>query len=219
MGRTARHRLPAAGRTLTTSLVVAGALAVAAVSVGALALSAPASGNTPKSESSGTSRGTKTTTTTHPAALRLARSGKVGFWECSAKTTEMLVAVNTLTLHPGATLDVSFTVKNVGSASCNYTAPYAGVEPGPTSTSLQAGQCGSIGFEIENGAHHNVWPGTQVVNCPALGFARLAPGATVSGTGTWDQTKPNSTARVSAGHYTLVVGNRDFSFPLRVLKS
>ncbi len=219
MGRTARHRWSAAGPTHTTALAVATVAAVATVSVAALALAAPASGSTSKSTSSGTSKRAKTTTTTHPAALRLARSGKIGFWECSAKTTELLVAVNTLTLHPGATLEVSFTVKNVGSASCSYTAPYAGVEPGPTSTSLQAGQCGSIGFEIENGAHHIVWPGTQVVNCPALGFARLAPGATVSGTGTWDQTRPNSTARVSAGDYTLVVGNRDFSFPLRVLKS
>ncbi len=214
MGRTAPHRWSATGRSHTTALAVAGA----ALSVGALVLAAPASASTSKNASSGTSREAKTTAPTRPAALRLSRSGKIGFWECSAKTTEILVAVNTLTLHPGATLDVSFTVKNVGSASCNYTAPYASVEPGPTSTSLQAGQCGSIGFEIENGAHHNVWPGTQVVNCPALGFARLAAGATVSGTGTWDQTKANSTARVPAGDYTLVVGNRDFSFRLRVVK-
>jgi hypothetical protein len=202
----------------TKALAVA---AVAAVSVAALALAAPASARTSKSTRPGTSKGAKTTTTTttHSAALRLARSGKVGFWECSAKTTELLVAVNRLTLHPGATLDVSFTVKNLGSSSCNYTAAYAGVEPGPTSTSLLAGQCGSIGFEIVNGANHDVWPGTQVINCPALGFARLAPGATVSGTGTWDQTEPNSTARVATGDYTLVVGNRDFSFPLRVVKS
>ena len=41
------------------------------------------------------------------------------------------MAVNTLTLHPGATLDVSFTVRNGGTTSCNYTAPYAGVGPAP----------------------------------------------------------------------------------------
>ena len=66
---------------------------------------------------------------------------------------------------------------------------------------------------------HNVWPGNEVVNCPALGSAQLAPGATVSGTGSWDQTKPNSTHRVAKGNYTLVVENKHFSFPLRIDKS
>ncbi|HVT42665.1 MAG TPA: hypothetical protein VHD39_06745 [Acidimicrobiales bacterium] len=152
-------------------------------------------------------------------APKLAQTGKVAFWECSPKTTVLLVAVNTLTLHPGSTLTVSFTVKNGGSSSCNYTAPYASVSPGPTTTALQAGPCGSIGFEIMNASHHKVWPGAQVVNCPALGFAQLAPGATVSGTGTWNQTKPNSTSRVPAGHYTLIVDNKHFSFKLTVAKT
>src|ERR1700728_3263146 len=109
-----------------------------------------------------------------PKATKLAQTGHAAFWDCSAKSTELLVVVNTLTLHPGATLDVSFTVRNGGTTSCNYTAPYAGVAPGPTSTTLTAGPCGSVGFQIENSRHHNVWPGAQVVNCPALGFAQLA---------------------------------------------
>lgn len=95
--------------------------------------------------------------------------------------------------------------------------PHAGVAPGPTSTTLTAGPCGSVGYEIEDSHHHNIWPGVQVVNCPALGFAQLAPGATASGTGSWNQTKPNSTHRVPAGTYTLVVENKHFSFPLRVV--
>jgi hypothetical protein len=235
MGTAVRHS-EAAGRTNLPAWAVIALTAAAAgtaLAAGAALTAAAGASAAPRpaaSASGGASMGTtsghssapkqpKTTTTTHPATPRLARSGKIGFWECSSKTTELLVAVNTLTLRPGATLDVSFTMKNGGAASCNYTAPYAGVEPGPTSSSLQAGPCGSIGFEIENSARHKVWPGTQVVNCPALGFARLAPGATVSGTGTWDQTKPNSTARVPAGGYTLVVGNKHFSFPLRVARS
>lgn len=55
------------------------------------------------------------------------------------------------------------------------------------------------------------------MHCPALGFAQLAPNATVSGTGTWNQTEPNSSKRVPAGNYTLVVNGRNFSFPLHVL--
>ncbi len=153
------------------------------------------------------------------APNKLAQAGHATFWDCSSKTTELLVAVNTLTLHPGASLDISFTVRNGATASCNYTAPYAGVAPGPTSTALTAGPCGSVGYEIEGPHHHNVWPGVQVVNCPALGFAQLAAGATVSGTGSWNQTKPNSTHRVAPGNYTLVVENKHFSFPLRVMKS
>ena len=90
---------------------------------------------------------------------KLAEAGHATFWDCPSKTTELLVVVNTLTLHPGATLTVSFTVRNGGTTSCNYTAPYAGVVPGPTSTSLTAGPCGSVGYEIENSHHHNVWPG------------------------------------------------------------
>jgi len=152
-------------------------------------------------------------------ATPLAQAGPVTFWDCPSKTTSILVGVNTVTLHPGATLDVSFTVRNGAATPCNYTAPYAGVAPGPTSTTLRAGPCGSVSFQIDDAHHHEVWPGDEVVNCPALGFAQLASGATVSGTGSWDQTRPNSTHRVAPGNYTLVVENKHFSFPLRVDKS
>lgn len=157
--------------------------------------------------------------TTLEKAPKLAETGMARFWDCPSKTTLVLVVVNTLTLHPGGTLDVSFTVRNGAKMSCNYTAPYAGVAPGPTSTTLTAGPCGSLSFQIEDAHHHNVWPGDEVVNCPALGFAQLAAGATVSGTGSWDQTRPNSTHRVSPGHYTLVVENKRFTFSLHVDKS
>jgi hypothetical protein len=150
---------------------------------------------------------------------KLAQTGQATFWDCHSKTTLLLVVVNTLTLHPGGTLDVSFTVRNGAKTSCSYTAPYAGVAPGPTSTTLTAGPCGSVDFQIDDAHHHNVWPGDEVVNCPALGFAQLAAGATVSGTGSWDQTKPNSTHRVPPGNYTLVVENKRFSFPIHIAKS
>ena len=157
--------------------------------------------------------------TTLVKAPKLAETGRATFWDCPSKTTLLLVVVNTLTLHPGGTLDVWFTVRNGSKTSCNYTAPYAGVAPRPTSTTLTAGPCGSVGFQIEDLHHHNVWPGDEVVNCPALGFTQLAAGATVSGTGSWDQTKPNSTHCVTPGNYTLVVENKHFSFPLRVASS
>jgi hypothetical protein len=165
--------------------------------------------------------GAKTTTTTthHTSASKQAVLGHVKFWECPSKTTQMLVAVNTLTLHPGSTLSVAFTVKNAGTASCNYTAPYASAAPGPTTASLQAGPCGSVGFEILGPRHKEVWPGPQLLNCPALGFAQLGANATVSGTGTWNQDKPNSSQRVAPGNYTLIVDNKHFSFPLRVAAS
>jgi hypothetical protein len=157
--------------------------------------------------------------TTLAKAPPLAQSGHASFWSCPAKTTEMLVAVSTVTLHPGATLTISFTVRNGGAASCNYTAPYAGVEPGPTSTALTAGPCGSVTFEVLDAHRNDAWPGAEVVNCPALGFARLAAGATVSGTGSWNVDKPNSAHRVAPGAYTLLVANKHFRFPLRVTKS
>lgn len=156
--------------------------------------------------------------TTIAKAARLAETGHATFWDCPSKTTLLLVVVNTLTLHPGGTLNVSFTVRNGAKTSCNYTAPYAGVAPGPTSTTLTAGPCGSVDFQIDDSHHHNVWPGDEVVNCPALGFAQLAAGATVSGTGSWDVTKPNSTHRMAPGNYTLVVENKHFSFPIHIAK-
>jgi hypothetical protein len=153
------------------------------------------------------------------ASPKLAKVAHAAFWQCHAKTTVLLVVVNTLTLHPGSTLNVAYTVRNGGTSSCDYTAPYAGVAPGPTSATLTAGPCGSVGYRIEDRRHHTVWPGNQVVNCPALGFAQLAPGATVSGTGSWDQTRPNSTRRVPPGNYTLIVDDKQFTFPLRVSAS
>jgi hypothetical protein len=160
-----------------------------------------------------------TTTTHHASASKLNALGHVKFWECPSKTTQMLVAVNTLTLHPGSALNITFVIKNGGTASCNYTAPYASVAPGPTTTTLQAGPCGSVGFEIVGPRGKEVWPGPQLLNCPALGFAELASNATVTGTGTWNQDKPNGSQRVAAGRYTLIVDNKHFSFPLRVSAS
>ncbi len=52
---------------------------------------------------------------------------------------------------------------------------------------------------------------SSVFNCPALGFAQLQPGASVSGSGTWAENKPGSTAHVAAGHYTVVVGGHSAS--------
>ncbi len=110
-------------------------------------------------------------------------------------------------------------MRNGAKTPCNYTAPYAGIALGPTSTTLTAGPCGSVSFQILDAHGHNVWPGNEVVNCPALGSAQLAAGATVSGTGSWDQTKPDSMRRVAPGNYTLVVENKHFVFPLRIDKS
>ena len=136
-------------------------------------------------------KATTTTTTHHSAAPKTAQLGHVKFWMCPAKTTQMLVAVNTLTLHPGTPLTISFTIKNGGTSSCNYTAHYASVAPGPTTTTLSAGPCGSIArFEIARSPRQRLrsGPGPQILNCPALGFAQLASNTTVSGTGRGNQT-------------------------------
>ncbi len=162
-------------------------------------------------------------TTTKPASRSRARPAKpktveVGhstFWECREKSTEVLVAVSALTLHVGTPLTVNFTVRNIGSTPCNYVAPYAGVTPGPTASALQAGPCGSIGFEVVGPGKHSLWPGPASFDCPALGFAQLQPGTAVSGSGTWAENKSGSTAHVAPGHYTLVVDGH-FRFPIRV---
>jgi hypothetical protein len=203
MGRASRVGWAAVLATTVTAMTAFTATVAAAVTVtAALTAAAPAQASVGRA---------------HPSAPKLVQLGHATFWECPAKTTELLVAVNTLTLHPGATLTISFTVRNGGGAACNYTAPYAGVAPGPTAAILEAGPCGSVGFEILGPHHANVWPGVQIVNCPALGFAQLAANGTVSGSGSWNQTKPNSTTRVPSRSYTLVIDNAPFSFPLRVV--
>ena len=151
----------------------------------------------------------------HGAPPKLAQAGHVTFWECPAATTELLVAVNTLTLHPGRSLDITFAVRNSAPTACSYTAPYTEA-PGPTPTTLEAGPCGSIGYEIVGPHQRNVWPGDRVVNCPALGVAQLAPGAIVTGAGSWNQTRSSGAQRVPVGSYTLVV-NRRFSFRIHVV--
>jgi hypothetical protein len=136
------------------------------------------------------------------------------FWECPAKTTEMLVAVNTLTLQPGQALNMDFIVRNVGRLACGYVDPYAGVAPGPLASTLTIGQCGAVGFEVDTTRHHRLVPGSGTVPCPALGAASLAPNGTAVGSGSWNQQLPSG-KRVAPGHYTLVVAGH-FTFPLTV---
>jgi hypothetical protein len=142
-------------------------------------------------------------------------TGAVTFWECPSKTTKALIVVNTLTLHRGTLLKINFIVRNEGTKPCNYVAPYSGAAPGPTAATLDAGPCGSIGFEILGSHNKDVWPGVKPFNCPALGFAEMQPNATVEGSGAWTQTEPTGTKRVPAGHYTLVVA-KNFFFALTV---
>jgi hypothetical protein len=148
---------------------------------------------------------------------KLVQVAHTGFWDCAPRTTKVMVAVHTLTVRPGSPLTLSFVVRNTGSHSCNYIAPAGGTVPGPATTShLDAGPCGSLNFVVDDDNDHNVWPGPYVFNCPALGFAPLRPGASLSGTGTWDGTKPGVNAALPSGRYTLVVDGH-FRFPLRLL--
>jgi hypothetical protein len=153
------------------------------------------------------------------AAPKLALVAHHTFWECPSKTTLVLVDISTLTLHPGQTESINFIVRNEGTVPCNYVAPYVSGYTGsgtpPTSTALQSGPCGSVAFQVENTHHHDVYPGTRVFNCPALGFAELAPNSTVSGSGSWSQTGASGSGRVPDGNYTLLVDGH-FSFPLKL---
>ena len=139
--------------------------------------------------------------------------GHSTFWECKAKSTKVLVAVNSLTLRVGTPLTVNFVVRNTGTSACNYVAPYAECRaraPRPAcSRPAHAAPSASRSSVL---AKHNVWPGPAAFNCPALGFAQLQPGASVSGRGTWAENKPGSRTRVAAGRYTLVVDGH-FRFP------
>ena len=152
----------------------------------------------------------------HGAPPKLAQAGHVTFWECPAATTELLVAVNTLTLHPGAIARHHLRGPQQRADGLQLHRPLRGRRPGPTSTTLEAGPCGSVGYEIVGPHQRNVWPGDRVVNCPALGFAQLAPGGIVTGAGSWNQNRSNSAQRVPVGRYTLVV-NRHFSFPIHIV--
>jgi hypothetical protein len=155
------------------------------------------------------------TTAKADSSSRLTQGGHGTFWECPAKSTSLLIGVNSLDLHPGQNLNIDFIVRNGGTAGCNYVAPYVGSAPGPTATSLQIGPCGEMGFEIEGAHNRNVWPGTEPFNCPALGFAQLAPSGAVAGAGSWDQMLPGRPARVPSGTYTLLVDGR-FAFTLHI---
>jgi hypothetical protein len=149
---------------------------------------------------------------------KLAQLGHGSFWECPSGTTELLIGINRAVLHPGQVLDMNFIAKNNASIACNYVAPYANGPGRTVSSTLQIGPCGSIAFKIIGAHNREVWPGLVPFNCPALGFAEMLPGATVSGLGTWNQTLPNSTKRIPAGSYTLIIAN-DFSFPITVVSN
>jgi hypothetical protein len=165
--------------------------------------------------SSSTTVKTRTPSKARPPEPKRVQVGQSVFWECKEKSTKVLVAVSSLTLHVGTPLTFNFTVRNTGSTPCNYVAPYASVAPGPTASTLQAGPCGSLGFQVVGPGKHTVWPGPAAYNCPALGFAQLQPGATVSGSGSWAENKPSSTAHVAPGRYTLVVDGH-FRFAIRI---
>lgn len=147
---------------------------------------------------------------------KLLLQGPITFWECSKKTTQALIGVNTLTLHPGDTLHVNFIVRNESTSPCNYVAPVT--LPGAPPPSLGMGPCGAVGFEILGAHNRNVWPGTKPFNCPALTFAQLGVNATTAGSGTWDQSTASGRGRIAPGTYTLLVDDH-FLFALVIKKT
>jgi hypothetical protein len=188
-----------------------------AAALATVGLLAPAAGATNGGFAHSGDGSSGTTTQARTANPRLVQVAHTGFWDCPPRTTNVMVVVHALTVRPGSPLTLSFVVRNTGRRPCNYIAPAGGTAPGPATMShLDAGPCGSLNFEINDNTHHNVWPGPFVFNCPALGFAQLPPGSSVSGTGTWDGTKPGVKAPLPPGRYTLLVDGH-FRFPLVVL--
>ena len=167
----------------------------------------------------GSAAAKSTTTTTHPSAPKLNVVGHVRFWECPSKSTEMLVDREHPHAAPRVHADAHLPRQEPGPSSCNYTAPYASVAPGPTSTALEAGPCGSIGFEIETSHGHEVWPGPQSSTARPWASPSSPPAPRSRARASWNQDKPNSTQRVAPGVYKVVVDNKHFTFPLHVAKS
>ena len=145
-------------------------------------------------------RGAKsTTTTTHHASPKLAQLGHVKFWECPSKTTQMLVAVNTLTLHPGETLDITSPSGTAAPASCNYTAPFAGDDTRADRHHAAGRPCGSIGFEIASPHGHEVWPGPQLSTAPPWASRGLPPTPLCRERAGGTRTNPTAASGCSAG--------------------
>jgi hypothetical protein len=147
----------------------------------------------------------------------LVLQGPITFWECPAKTTKALIAVSSLTLHPGDQLQLNFIVRNDGAAPCGYVVPVAG-SAGANPATLGMGPCGAVGFEILGAHNRMVWPGVKPFNCPALTFAQLGANAAVVGSGTWDQSNQSGTGRVAPGRYVLMVDDH-YEFALQIKKN
>jgi hypothetical protein len=148
---------------------------------------------------------------------KLIQQGPITFWECSAKTTRVLVGVSSLTLHPGDPLNINFIVRNEGTTPCGYVVPVSSTG-GAAAGTLGMGPCGAIGFEILGPHNRMVWPGVKTFNCPALTYAQLAANGVAVGSGSWDQTPESGTGRVAPGQYVLMVDDH-YAYALRIAKT
>ncbi len=92
--------------------------------------------------------------------------------------------------------------------------PTPRVAPGPTATTLQAGPCGSVGFEIFGPHHTNVWPGVAGRQLPGARLRAAAGQGHGVGLGHLepDEAQQHGTGS-RPGNYTLVVDNSPLQLP------
>ena len=195
-GPTASGRLCGVGSARGRCWMVAAAVAVATVTVSATGSLLGGTGQ----------RGPRAGRTERPRSWP--RPGTSPSGSARRPTTELLVAVNTLTLHPGRSLDITFTVRNSAPTACSYTAPYAEA-PGPHPDHPGGGAVRFRRLRDRRPAPaQRVARGQRSSTARRSASAQLAPGAIVTGTGL---VEPDSGQRRRAGpvgSYTLVVDRR-----------
>jgi hypothetical protein len=150
------------------------------------------------------------------AAANRVASGHVAFGTCKAHEASVQVSLSQSAFPRSAPVTFTVTARNVGTASCSYTAS------GDTTASQTAGPCGTFSAVIKNSKGVNVWPGTAVFHCPMLTSKTLAPGASVTARGSWDQesigfpSPTSKSSKVTPGHYRIIVnGKLSLPFTLR----
>ena len=152
------------------------------------------------------------------------RSVHVAYASCPVKDVVLTLSVPQRSYGPGQVVRYRVALHNTSGRVCGYGGSTSS-RPGPTLPGVVAGAllgpCGPLPASIVDAKGHVVSPGVGAISCPVILGPPLAAHATVSTTGTWDQTVGGGLrparrgSPAPPGTYRIVIGGK-VSLPITV---
>jgi hypothetical protein len=128
------------------------------------------------------------TTTLLPSSRTITRTTRIAYLNCPEPDVVLTASVQRKPFTTGQLVTYKVSIRNRSQRPCGTPNGITRL-PNPVEPAAGLlGPCGELSVTIDDSRGVQVYPGRIAVSCPAILGPPLAPGQTITTTGTWDQT-------------------------------